>query len=186
MKPSPNCYGFIEKEEGCVLHPYLDDAGVPTIGIGCTMYQNGKHVTMKDPVISHEKALELLQWEVKEKSDAVQAATSKIKLTQNQFDALVSFAYNAGTGALKQSTLLKTILANPGEARTIRVEDMQDESVRHWMQKQNIRAIPLITYYFSLWCKITVEDEITKQPKKILSDGLIRRRLREAALYQRA
>jgi lysozyme len=45
----------------------------------------------------------------------------KKPLTQNQFNALVSFAYNVGTGAFSTSTLLKKVNANPNDL-TIRNE----------------------------------------------------------------
>lgn len=185
MTPSTNCFDFIEKEESCVLHPYLDQAGIPTIGIGSTMYPDGRRVTMKDANITHEQARQFLKWEVDNKSKSVKAFLRNVTVTQNQFDALVSFAYNVGIGALQTSTLLKTILANPNESRTQIVEGMQDEKVREWMEKHGIRAVPLITYYFAVWCKITV---INKQGHKIkiLSEGLIKRRLREAALFHRS
>jgi GH24 family phage-related lysozyme (muramidase) len=61
MRPSTNCYSFIQREEGEVLHPYRDQRGKPTIGIGCTMYEDGTPVKMSDPAITHERALRLLR-----------------------------------------------------------------------------------------------------------------------------
>lgn len=115
MTPSTNCIEFIAREEGEVLHPYLDQAGVPTIGIGSTMYKDGRRVKMTDRPISHDEAMDLLMWEVDNKAKSVAAFTSTARLNQNQFDALVSFAYNVGVGALQNSTLLKKLLANPND-----------------------------------------------------------------------
>lgn len=114
MKPSNKAYDFIQKEEGEVLHTYLDSAGIPTIGIGSTMYKDGTK-PKKGDVITHEQAMELLRWEVDNKCKSVVAFTQGIALTQNQFDALVSFAYNVGVGALQGSTLLKKVKENPND-----------------------------------------------------------------------
>lgn len=105
---------LIRAEEGCVLHPYLDKAGIPTIGWGNTRYLNGKRVTMQDPDISQNAADALLKQTVdgvaKEVDDMIIDSIS-----QNQFDALVDFAYNIGTPSLKGSTLRKRVNANPSD-----------------------------------------------------------------------
>lgn len=112
MKPSNKAYDFIRSEEGEVLHTYLDSAGIPTIGIGSTMYKDGTKPKPGDK-ITHEKAMELLAWEVDNKAKSVASFLSGIALNQNQIDSLVSFAYNVGVGALEGSTLLKKVRANP-------------------------------------------------------------------------
>lgn len=114
MEPSFNCLEFIKKEEGCVLHAYQDQAGIWTIGIGSTMHKNGQRIK-KGEVISMEDAMELLRWEVRNKSVGVVNAIRNRPLTQNQFDALVSFAYNVGVGGFQSSTLLKKLLVNPND-----------------------------------------------------------------------
>ncbi len=53
----------------------------------------------------------------------------KTKVTQNQFDALVSFAYNRGVGGLEKSTLLRMIKANSNDPR-IRAEFLSDINVK--------------------------------------------------------
>jgi lysozyme len=63
-------------------------------------------------VISTELAEKLLADEVCLKGIKVNAAISSVHLTQHQFNALVSFAYNLGTGALLRSTLMKRVLLN--------------------------------------------------------------------------
>ncbi len=50
---------IIKEFEGFRSNPYLDSVGVATIGYGSTYYENGKEVSMKDPVISEERASEL-------------------------------------------------------------------------------------------------------------------------------
>jgi lysozyme len=113
MSPSSKAFSFIEHEEGCILHPYHDQAGIPTIGWGSTMYKNGKKVTMKDAPITQLEADSLLQWEVDNKTGAIAGYLKNVVLNQNQYDSLVSFVYNVGVGAFAKSTLLKRIRANP-------------------------------------------------------------------------
>lgn len=114
MRPSPNCFALIKSQEGCILHPYLDQAGVPSIGWGTTIYPNGQHVTMKDEPISQGQADTYMQHAISAVAVAVTAMVPE-SLSQNQFDALVDFAYNVGTGALHGSTALKLIKANPND-----------------------------------------------------------------------
>ncbi|GAB3881380.1 lysozyme [Spirosoma agri] len=98
---------FIKNEEGCKLKAYRDQVGVPTIGIGHT----GPDVFMGKTITSAE-ALRLLDSDL----DRFEACVNKCvtqPLTQQMFDACVSFAFNAGEGAFRGSTLLKVINKNP-------------------------------------------------------------------------
>lgn len=99
---------FMIKQEGLVLHPYLDQVSIPTIGIGCTYYENGQHVQMTDPPITKERAYELFLNIGKQFANPVHLWTKPV-LTQNQFNALFSFCYNVGTGGFKGSTVLKLV-----------------------------------------------------------------------------
>jgi lysozyme len=134
MSPSQNLVVFTTNQEGVVLHPYLDQAGIATIGIGTTIYPNGKKVTMQDPSITLEQAQAYLMNKLIEDGHDVTSFTQGITLNQNQFDALCDFVYNAGDGAFQGSTLRKRILANP--------ED------------------PTITAAFLMWDKIHVDGQI--------------------------
>lgn len=98
--------------EGFSAKPYLDAVKIPTIGYGATYYPGGKKVTMSDPPITKERGMALLGEMVKDFEDAVNKAVT-VPLTQTQFDALVSFAYNVGIKAFMGSTLLK--LLNQGK-----------------------------------------------------------------------
>jgi lysozyme len=109
---------FIRDHEGCILHAYLDGGGVPTIGYGTTRYANGSRVQIGE-VITKEQAENYLYAEARAKAIAVNEATKSVTLNQNQFDALVSLAYNIGVGAFRRSTLLKDILIDPTERPTI-------------------------------------------------------------------
>lgn len=108
MKSSHKCYELIKQFEGYSAKPYLCPAQVWTIGYGSTRYEDGRYVTAKDPHIDEAKAIAIMQETLKDYESAVNRYV-KVKLNQNQFDALVSFAYNLGNKALLNSTLLKRI-----------------------------------------------------------------------------
>ena len=112
MTVSQKGIDLIKSEEGLILHPYLDSAGIPTIGYGSTRWLTGKKVSMDDYPIDEETAENLLRNVVDGVAVEVDALITD-KINQNQFDALVSFAYNVGTGALKGSTLRKRVNADP-------------------------------------------------------------------------
>ena len=115
MKIDQKGIDLIIKWEGLRLKPYLCSAGVPTIGYGSTYYANGTKVSLKDPEITKECAVELFKSTIKNYEDAVTIMIGSKTITQNQFNALVSFAYNLGNNALRTSTLLKKVLANPSD-----------------------------------------------------------------------
>jgi lysozyme len=104
---------LITSFEGFVNKPYLDVIGKCTIGYGTTIYPNGVKVSMTDKPITLEQAKEYLMHDLQKFEKGVNELISKTKLNQNQFDALVSFAYNCGLGNLKTSTLLKLVKAMP-------------------------------------------------------------------------
>ena len=115
MKLDAKGYELIKTFEGLSLKPYLCSAKVPTIGWGATFYTNGIKVKMSDAPITKEKADEML----KVIADSFALKVSKIvpnNLTQNQFNALVSFAFNLGVQALSNSTLLRLVKINPNDA----------------------------------------------------------------------
>lgn len=114
MRISRKGLDLIKKHEGFRNHPYLDPVGIPTIGYGNTYYQNGRKVNMLDNPITQSEATELL-CDIVDRFEAGVSKLVKVKLTQNQFDALVSFSYNVGLGAFKTSTLLKRINKNPND-----------------------------------------------------------------------
>lgn len=96
---------IIKQSEGLRLEAYLCPAGVWTIGYGHT----GKDV-VEGMKITRGEAEKLLEGDL-EKFEKDILKMVKVGLTQNQFDALVSFTYNVGGGALKTSTLLKKLNA---------------------------------------------------------------------------
>ena len=147
-------YLLIAQFEGLRLKPYLCSAGVPTIGYGSTFYPSGRKVTMRDKPITQETAF----WMLKQVAnmfakDVDSLVTSNIN--QNQFNALVSFAFNLGSDidadnipeGLGDSRLLRRVNANPND--------------------------PEIAKEFVKW---------NKAGGRVL-DGLTKRRLKEAELY---
>jgi len=111
-KTSKNGLDFIAQEEGLRLKPYKCSAGVPTIGIGSTYYEDGSKVKMTDAPITKERAYVLFENVLKHFEMCVYTCT-RDDINQNQFDALVSLAFNIGTGALKKSTLIKRVNKDP-------------------------------------------------------------------------
>lgn len=113
MKPSGNALKLIKQFEGCRLRAYLDAVGIPTIGYGNTRYTDGAKVNMGD-VISMEKADAMLHITLQDFAYWINQFV-QTELTQHQFDALCSFAYNVGVGAFRKSTLLKKINVDPND-----------------------------------------------------------------------
>ncbi|MBE9178663.1 lysozyme [Oculatella sp. LEGE 06141] len=93
---------LIKEFEGCRLAAYKCPAGVPTIGYGST-----KGVKM-GMTITQTEAEALLRADLERFERAVERLVN-VKLTGNQFAALVSFAFNVGVGALERSTLLRLL-----------------------------------------------------------------------------
>lgn len=104
----------LKKSEGFRENPYLCTAGVPTIAYGNTFYLDGRKVTLSDAPIKRAEADDLFLLVVKRFVNAVNKGL-KVSVNQNQFDALVSFAYNVGVGAFLRSTLLKKVNQNPND-----------------------------------------------------------------------
>ncbi len=103
---------LIKSFEGLSLKPYVCAGGINTIGYGNTYYTNGKKVSLQDKPITIQQAEELLKHSLSTYEKAVDSFC-RDDISQGQFDALVSFAYNLGTGALQKSTLIKKVNANP-------------------------------------------------------------------------
>ncbi len=114
---------LIKKFEGFKSKPYLCPAKIPTIAYGATFYPNGKKVTMTDKALTEAEGVELLKTMLTKFEQYVDSFCVD-SITQNQFDALVSFCYNLGPSSLKSSTLLKKVNKNPND-ETIRAEFMK-------------------------------------------------------------
>jgi lysozyme len=120
MQASEDCLEFIRKKEAFFAHAYICPAGVWTIGYGTTRWDLKTPVKQGETITSKE-ADRQLAIEVQRCADAVTESV-KVPLTQNEFDALVSFAYNVGTGwitgrAHRQAALVK--LLNQGKREAV-------------------------------------------------------------------
>lgn len=113
MRVSDICFEKIQEFEGLRLTAYKCPAGVWTIGFGHT-----KGVKMGQ-AITKAQAETLLRGDLLPCEEYVRGLN--LELTQGQFDALVDFCFNLGTGALQRSTLLQKIRTKADE-RTIRGE----------------------------------------------------------------
>jgi len=94
-----------------ILEPQKDPAGLPTIGWGARYDKNGAQVTMLTTPITREEADQLFDRDVTRFEDCVNKAIKR-SISQNQFDALVSFAYNIGTAGFEKSELCKNVNEN--------------------------------------------------------------------------
>ncbi|MCS4265144.1 lysozyme [Serratia sp. BIGb0163] len=109
MQISKTGIELIKRFEGLELKAYQDSVGVWTIGYGWTQPVDGKK-TCPGMVIDQETADRLLKCGVVQYEQGVNQLV-KVKITQGQFDALVSFAYNLGLRSLSTSTLLQKLNA---------------------------------------------------------------------------
>lgn len=109
MKTSQAGIDFISNFEGLELKAYLCPAKVWTIGFGTTVYPNGSKVKSGD-VCTRDQAIQFKQHDLNRFEKSVIDAV-KVPINQNQFDALVSLAYNIGSSAFANSTLVKKLNA---------------------------------------------------------------------------
>ncbi|MFN6971680.1 MAG: lysozyme [Rheinheimera sp.] len=107
MHVSPSGVDLICNFEGLRLKAYDDGVGVWTIGFGTTKYPNGIRVKKGD-TCTLDQAKAYMQNDLKSFEQTVNN-TVKVPLNQNQFDALVSLAYNIGSTAFKNSTLARQL-----------------------------------------------------------------------------
>ena len=124
---------LVEHEEGRRKRSYLDQVGLPTIGIGHKLRRSelssgtimiGVQKIEWQYGLVTEQIDELLQQDLQHARRAVEDSVT-VDLEQHQFDALVSMVFNIGGGAFKRSTLLKKLNAG----RHVEVPDQ----MRRWV-----------------------------------------------------
>ena len=116
MKLDESGYSELHKREGLRTKPYLDTRGIPTISLGVTYYPNGRKVTMQDKQITKIEA-ERLGKVIADRFASEVTTLIKSKVNQNQFNALVSIAYNIGINGFKSSSFLKLVNKNPNDPK---------------------------------------------------------------------
>lgn len=102
MKTSPQGREAITQREGLRLKAYRDSRGIATIGVG---HAFGPPVVRMGQVITRERADAILSGDLGRFEAAVTGAV-KVALTQNQFDACVSLAFNIGERGFAGSTVV--------------------------------------------------------------------------------
>lgn len=149
---------FIRSYEALKLKAYLPTKeDVPTIGWGHT---SGVTLGM---VITEEQAIEFFRQDIQKFEDAVNKFVT-VDLTQNQFDALVSFAFNTGEGAFRKSTLLQKL--NSGDYASVPTEMSQ------WRYQAKVEKQGLVLRRFDegeIWSK----GDYERTPKCFASGTMI-------------
>ena len=115
---SPACTDLVIEFEGLhrvksdgLVYAYKCPSGVVTVGYGSTRDPINDAPVLETTVISKNMARVWLDRELQEISSDINNLLSGVPVNQNMFDAIVSFAYNVGLGALGRSTLLKRLRA---------------------------------------------------------------------------
>ena len=114
MKLNSTGYKELHQREGLRLKPYLDTKRVPTIAMGNTYYEDGRKVTMQDKPLTIEQAVNLATITADKFAFQVDKLLTS-KVNQNQFNALVSLAYNIGINGFRNSTVLRKVNINPND-----------------------------------------------------------------------
>lgn len=114
---------LIKYYEGLALKAYFDVTGY-AIGYGQHTYSDGKTVQASHKITKDFANAEFDKYIAKWEKDVAKYITSN--LSDNQFSAVVSYAYNRGLGAFSKSTLLKMINQNPNDSR------IKDQFVIEW------------------------------------------------------
>ena len=137
MQMSEKAKRLLALWEGSKPNVYLDVAGLPTIGVGHLLTKDelsSGEIFIKNVPVKHrfgltaEQAIDLLTQDLKRFEQVVSGAAT-VPLNQNQFDALVSFSFNAGAQAFKNSTLLR--LLNQGQYAAVPAQ------LRRWVYAGN-------------------------------------------------
>ena len=143
MKLDESGYSELHKREGLRTKPYLDTRGIPTISLGVTYYPNGRKVTMQDKPLTIEEA-ERLGKVIADRFAAEVTALIKSKVNQNQFNALVSIAYNIGINGFRTSSFLKLVNKNPNDPKI-------KEAIMLWTKNKELigRRKSEVSQYFT-------------------------------------
>jgi len=109
LKPSKTCLSLVLKFEGFDPMPYICPAGYWTVGIGTRIKSKEDFLKKHPNGITFTEAQDELMAHMEKVVEPSIKTQVKVALTQNQFDALLSFIYNVGADAFAKSTLLKLL-----------------------------------------------------------------------------
>jgi lysozyme len=163
---SPALKAHIKQSERLMLKAYFDPAGVPTIGWGHIKTVDANDVR-RGHTITEAVALALFEADLDEAERAVRRYT-KVRLNQNQFDALVDFVFNLGAGAFQRSTLLKKL--NAGDYAAVPAQLLR------WNKAKNpktglLRVLPGLTirrqWEADLWSRTISKPAPVNYPENI-------------------
>jgi lysozyme len=138
MQTSSNGIKSLKQLEGVRTEMYRDSAGLPSIGVGHLLtkdeLRSGTIHLFDSPVdwrdgLQGEEVDDLLRLDLDEAELAVNNGVN-VSLTQQQYDALVSFAFNVGVYAFAHSTLLRRL--NAGDYASVPAQ------LRRWMYSAGI------------------------------------------------
>ena len=199
---------MIMRLEGTRDTVYLDAVGLPTVGVGHLLTKdelssgriiaaNGGIIDIRKP-LSYGDIYALLMDDLSEYEYAINTNITQT-LNQHQFDALVSWAFNVGAGAVARSTLRKLLNAGNFEAvpaqlrrwdkaggRVLRgLQNRRDAEVRMWLGQYSDntvtiaepidKPITMVTTQTGKYCRRTTRPEsnsIASQQCKARSCGL--------------
>lgn len=156
MKVSAKGLALLKQFEAFKARAYICPAGKPTIGYGHVILAS--EANLKTTVLSEAQSTALLQRDLVRFEKAVFTAVM-VPLSQQQFDALVLLCFNIGPGSLRMGTGF----AGSSVAAAINSKCAESTIRTNWYK----------------WNKIT--DPATGQ--KVVSNGLVVRRQKEADLY---
>ena len=105
---------LIKYWEQCSLLPYLDSAGIPTIGWGSTFYEDGQRVTLGDPPLTQQRA-DALFIRILSGFERVVFEMVNSLINQHQYNAIVSLCYNIGIDDFSSSAILKRVNQSPND-----------------------------------------------------------------------
>lgn len=110
MKINQAALDLVKEFEGLKLTAYQDPVGIWTIGYGTTAAAGAGVTPIRGMTITAAQAEKFLLRGLEKFAAQIEAGI-KVPVTENQFGALVSLAYNIGPGAFLKSTLLKKLNA---------------------------------------------------------------------------
>lgn len=130
MKTSPAGRAAIEQREGFELRAYRDQRGIPTIGVGHTSMAGPPHVYI-GLMLTKAEVDQVLSRDLVQFEDAVNRDVHPA-MTQNEFDALVSLAFNIGVHGFTGSAVVHFLNAGDRAAAA--------KAFLNWEHPSSLRA----------------------------------------------